>query len=68
MLKCAVCNEPLGAKTPARQGPFCSPRCRTIDLGKWLGGEYVVSRPLDVSDVDEDLAELLARDPSGELS
>jgi hypothetical protein len=20
--------------------PFCSPRCRTVDLGRWLGGEY----------------------------
>jgi endogenous inhibitor of DNA gyrase (YacG/DUF329 family) len=22
------------------QFPFCSPRCRTIDLGRWLGGQY----------------------------
>jgi len=22
--------------------PFCSPRCRLIDLGKWLGGDYRV--------------------------
>ena len=20
--------------------PFCSPRCKTIDLGRWLDGEY----------------------------
>jgi endogenous inhibitor of DNA gyrase (YacG/DUF329 family) len=26
--------------------PFCSPRCRTIDLGKWASGAYVVSSPL----------------------
>ena len=64
-MKCAVCGQPLGA---TRQGPFCGPRCRTIDLGKWLGGEYVISRPLDLSDADEDLAELLANDPSGDLS
>ena len=20
--------------------PFCSDRCKTIDLGRWLGGDY----------------------------
>jgi endogenous inhibitor of DNA gyrase (YacG/DUF329 family) len=24
------------------QFPFCSPRCRLIDLGRWLGEEYRV--------------------------
>jgi endogenous inhibitor of DNA gyrase (YacG/DUF329 family) len=27
-------------------GPFCSKRCKLIDLGKWLGGEHVISEPL----------------------
>jgi hypothetical protein len=27
--------------------PFCSERCRTIDLGKWASGQYVVSSPVD---------------------
>jgi hypothetical protein len=25
-----------------RAFPFCSDRCRLLDLGKWLGGEYRV--------------------------
>ena len=25
------------------QFPFCSPRCRTIDLGRWLGGQYRIA-------------------------
>jgi endogenous inhibitor of DNA gyrase (YacG/DUF329 family) len=25
---------------------FCSQRCRLVDLGKWLGGEHVISEPL----------------------
>ena len=25
--------------------PFCSKRCRTIDLGRWLGEEYRVAKP-----------------------
>ena len=27
-------------------GPFCSKRCRLIDLGKWLGEEHAISEPL----------------------
>ncbi len=27
-------------------GPFCSPRCKMVDLGKWLGEEYKISEPL----------------------
>ena len=25
--------------------PFCSDRCRKIDLGKWASGAYVISSP-----------------------
>ena len=27
--------------------PFCSERCRAIDLGKWASGAYVISSPLN---------------------
>jgi endogenous inhibitor of DNA gyrase (YacG/DUF329 family) len=26
--------------------PFCSDRCRLIDLGKWASGGYVISTPV----------------------
>ena len=45
LVKCPICgheNELLA--TPL--GPFCSDRCKLIDLGKWLGEEYRVSEPL----------------------
>jgi endogenous inhibitor of DNA gyrase (YacG/DUF329 family) len=35
--------------------PFCSDRCRTIDLGKWASGAYVIPSPL--TDGDEQIAE-----------
>ncbi len=35
---CPVCGRP--ARDGAR--PFCSPRCRTVDLGRWLGGGYAI--------------------------
>jgi endogenous inhibitor of DNA gyrase (YacG/DUF329 family) len=46
---CAICGAPADQDSEAF--PFCSRRCRLIDLGKWLGGAYVVSRPL----TDDDL-------------
>lgn len=33
--------------------PFCSERCRIIDLGRWAGEEYSVSVPLP--DISEDV-------------
>ena len=33
--------------------PFCSDRCRLIDLGKWASGVYKVSSPV----LDPDLLE-----------
>lgn len=27
--------------------PFCSPRCRTIDLGRWLGERYRIAPETD---------------------
>lgn len=34
-------------------GPFCSKRCRLIDLGKWLGEEHAISSPLRPEHLEE---------------
>ena len=36
--------------------PFCSDRCRLIDLGKWASGAYVISSP--VQDTGEGMEDL----------
>jgi len=33
--------------------PFCSDRCRIIDLGNWASGKYVISTPVEQSEVEE---------------
>jgi uncharacterized protein len=48
-LQCPICKKPV--KSADGDFPFCSERCRTIDLGKWASGEYVVSSP--VSDAED---------------
>jgi endogenous inhibitor of DNA gyrase (YacG/DUF329 family) len=48
-LSCPICKKPADAKGP--DFPFCSDRCRLIDLGKWASGGYVISSPVtDISD------------------
>jgi uncharacterized protein len=42
-LKCSICKKPVEMdKTRNLFLPFCSERCRTIDLGNWLDGKYVI--------------------------
>jgi len=50
--KCPICKGPVADDSQAF--PFCSKRCRTIDLGKWIKGDYVVSRPIEEEDLDQD--------------
>ena len=42
---CPTCKK-VGEWFAAEFGPFCSKRCRLIDLGKWFGGEHAISEPL----------------------
>ena len=48
---CPVCGAEL-PEDPAA-APFCSSRCRTIDMGRWLDERYTVSRPLNQADLEE---------------
>jgi uncharacterized protein len=36
--RCPICGK--AAERAFR--PFCSPRCRDVDLNRWLSGSYVV--------------------------
>jgi len=47
-LRCPICKTPV--KSSDEDFPFCSERCRTIDLGKWASGQYVISSPLKDTD------------------
>ncbi|MSR59126.1 MAG: DNA gyrase inhibitor YacG [Planctomycetaceae bacterium] len=47
-LSCPICNKPVA--TPLEQQaspfPFCSERCRQIDLLRWSKGQYAIVEPL----------------------
>ena len=58
-VRCPICKKEL--KSTAPEFPFCSERCRTIDLGKWASGGYVISSP--VNDAEESIREQTPDDP-----
>ena len=41
-VKCPICGRPMDGPDWSAwpEFPFCSPRCKTIDLGRWLGESY----------------------------
>ena len=59
-LRCPTCRNIV--LVGSEDFPFCSDRCRRIDLGKWASGDYKVSSPIQ----DPDLLVELARAPRRE--
>ncbi|MFP5234651.1 MAG: DNA gyrase inhibitor YacG [Acidobacteriota bacterium] len=56
VFRCPTCSELVQAK--GEDFPFCSDRCRKIDLGKWAMGVYKISSPVLDPEVLEDLGGL----------
>lgn len=42
MPKCPICDAEVQPRGENKLFPFCSARCKTIDLGKWLSEDYRV--------------------------
>lgn len=58
--ECPLCRKTFTAARleDAPYRPFCSQRCKMIDLGRWLDGTYSISEPIsptatEQSDLDE---------------
>jgi endogenous inhibitor of DNA gyrase (YacG/DUF329 family) len=47
-LRCPICKKPVSPDI--KTFPFCSERCRLVDLGNWLDGKYQIERDPDDSD------------------
>jgi len=54
-LRCPTCRTLVPAGD--EHFPFCSDRCRLIDLGKWASGGYVISTPITDPEMLENFAE-----------
>lgn len=55
-VKCPTCKR-VGNWFAGAYGPFCSHRCKLIDLGKWFSEEHAISDPLKAEDLENDAQE-----------
>lgn len=55
-IPCPTCKKVVDPPSENRDFPFCSARCKLVDLGRWVDGEYAIdpaTGKLDVIDPDE---------------
>ncbi|MCV0395980.1 MAG: DNA gyrase inhibitor YacG [Rhizobiaceae bacterium] len=50
---CPECGKP----STRENFPFCSPRCKAIDLNRWFSGAYVIPATEEEAEGDQDQAE-----------
>jgi endogenous inhibitor of DNA gyrase (YacG/DUF329 family) len=50
-VRCPICKKEVAFDDPNM--PFCSDRCRLIDLGNWASEKYVISSPAMPNELEE---------------
>jgi len=51
-MKCPICKKDIAPESAFN--PFCSERCKIIDLGNWASEKYVIPAPIDPNESQED--------------
>jgi endogenous inhibitor of DNA gyrase (YacG/DUF329 family) len=52
MIKCPICKKEVQTGSP--DFPFCSERCRLLDLGNWASEKYKISSPAQPQAPEQD--------------
>lgn len=52
--ECPTCKKPFSVerREDAPFRPFCSKRCKLVDLGRWLDGTYTISETLTPEELE----------------
>lgn len=50
---CPQCRQPAPLDATNRFRPFCSERCKLLDLGEWFAGRYAIPTAEDDATPDE---------------
>ena len=58
--RCPICKKATDSELD-RDFPFCSERCRLLDLGAWASEKYVVSDPIFDEELEGENPETTAR-------
>jgi len=61
-MKCPICKKEVAFGD--RFMPFCSERCKLLDLGNWITEKYVISTPIEPRPEGEQEGEDAGRDHS----
>jgi uncharacterized protein len=52
-MKCPICKKDVAPDS--QYHPFCSERCKIIDLGNWASERYVISTPVHPTESEDDI-------------
>jgi endogenous inhibitor of DNA gyrase (YacG/DUF329 family) len=52
--RCPICKKPTDSSA-SPEFPFCSERCKLLDLGNWSSEKYVISEPANDDTLFEDV-------------
>jgi endogenous inhibitor of DNA gyrase (YacG/DUF329 family) len=56
-MECPICKKQVEIPKPGEQRPqwfpFCSEKCKFIDLGKWLDSDYRIEAEPNIDEDDE---------------
>lgn len=53
MAACVICKKDVQPRVSNPYFPFCGPRCRQIDLGRWVNEEYRIAGDPGASEDEE---------------
>lgn len=53
-VKCPTCEKEIEYSKDNPYRPFCSERCKLIDLGEWASGEHYIAGEPDWSTLEDD--------------
>ncbi len=70
VVKCPTCDTAVIWQPISEFRPFCSERCKLIDLGEWASESRVISQPLQgtvMSDADLDAMEDMLADQDNQF-
>ena len=62
IVRCPTCGKPVEWSAESRFRPFCSSRCKDIDLGAWASESYRI--PVREDPADEDFQVPPGHDPA----
>ncbi len=51
-MKCPICKKDVAPESVFY--PFCSERCKIIDLGNWASEKYVIPAPIEPNESEEE--------------